>query len=194
VPESAPKSQNVGTLLREWRTSRGWSLSRLARQAGLSKGTLSYWESGTYLPRVAELEAVLDALDVTTAERAEAWVRVGAPRAARRLREAAVAGLPGVGHLLRAMRRRRGWTQQDVASRVGVRQSAVARWERAEARPSATHLHALCVAFDARPEELAALQAGTASLESDGSAADLPDASDEGTENALSAAVDRTRR
>ena len=36
---------------------------------------------------------------------------------------------------VKALRKRRGWTQQELASTVGVALSSVARWESAEGRP-----------------------------------------------------------
>ena len=62
----ARMSEPVGTLLWEMRAAAGFSLGELARRAGLSKATLSQWESGQRQPRVAELEATLRArLDIS---------------------------------------------------------------------------------------------------------------------------------
>src|SRR5688572_1766966 len=99
----------LGTLLREWRTSRGLSLGGLALKASVGKATLSRWESGASRPRIAELEAVLDALRSSPAQRLEALAGIEAPRAAQRLRAAPAGGPPVRGDLLRAMRLRRGW-------------------------------------------------------------------------------------
>ena len=109
---------------------------------------------------MAELEAVLAALEVSAAQREEALARVAAPRAVDRLRETPRAGPPLRGDLLRALRMRRGWTQQETAGRTGIAQSTLARWERSEDWPAAGRLHALCYALDARGAELIALTLG----------------------------------
>ena len=149
-----------GTLLRGWRTARRLSLGALSLKAGVSKAALSNWERGETRPRIPELEAVLSALGATRAQRLEALAALGAPRALRRLREVTSQAPPVSGDLLRAMRLRRGWTQDEAALRAGIGQSAVARWERGDAWPSEDRLHALCFALGAHPEELAALTLG----------------------------------
>jgi transcriptional regulator with XRE-family HTH domain len=54
----------IGRRLRELRTTRGVSLSALARQAGIGKATLSGLEHGTRNPTLETLYAVTAALDV----------------------------------------------------------------------------------------------------------------------------------
>lgn len=76
-------AEQVGTLLWEMRTARGWSLGQLARHAGVHKSALSRWETGERLPRVPELEATLDALEATSAQRARLFACIRAPRAIR---------------------------------------------------------------------------------------------------------------
>jgi len=148
-------------VLWDLRTAGGWTMGRLARQAGVSKAALSQWEAGSRLPRVAELEAVLDALGAPPSERALALASIDAPRALRRLRNpGANAGLgpPSMaGDLLRAMRVRKGWTQEQVAAQIGVVRNAVARWERGDRLPSAAQIQALCFALRAREDEFVAL-------------------------------------
>src|SRR5262249_40031736 len=108
-------------------------------------------------------EAVLDALNADAAQRSLVLARIDAPRALRRLRQPAVSPLgppPHAGDLLRAMRRRRGWTQEQVAGTLGGERPAIARWERGERLPATEHLQALCSALGAREEELLALTTG----------------------------------
>jgi transcriptional regulator with XRE-family HTH domain len=154
----------VGTLLKEWRTARGLSLGELARKAGVGKATLSYWERGARQPSATELDAVLDTLGVAPHQKCEAWSRVDAPRAARRLRELAATSADALdappivsGDLLRALRLRGGRTLEQVAAICGVRSSAVSRWERSEDRPSAERLQILCRFLGAHPDEVVAL-------------------------------------
>lgn len=67
---------------------------------------------------------------------------------------------PTGGDLLRAMRLRKGWTQQQTAAQVGVVRTAVAHWERGERLPSTEQIQALCDALEAREEELIVLTTG----------------------------------
>jgi transcriptional regulator with XRE-family HTH domain len=61
---SPPPGTAVGRRLRELREARGWSLSELARLAGVGKATLSGLENGTRDPRLETLYAVAGALGV----------------------------------------------------------------------------------------------------------------------------------
>lgn len=155
--------EHVGTLLWEMRTARGLSVGELARRAAISKATLSYWEAGTRQPRVPELETVLVALHATETQRAQALAVIDAPRSMRQLRlDEPSSGLgtpPVLGDLLRAMRLRRGWTQEQTAAALEVTQATIARWERGERQPTTALLHALCFALHAQPEEVTTLTA-----------------------------------
>jgi transcriptional regulator with XRE-family HTH domain len=157
-------AEKVGTLLWELRTTGGWSLAQLAQKARVSKSALSQWESGVRQPRVPELEATLNALGASPAQRVLVLARIEAPRAKRLLREPAVSARlgppPAAGDLLRALRLRRGWTQAEVAIRVGVRQNTIARWESGERNPSSQEMQALCSALEAEEPELMVLLTG----------------------------------
>ena len=83
-----------------------------------------------------------------------------APRAVKRLRDVVDISPPVSGDLLRAMRMRRGWTQQATAKRAGIAQGTLARWERTEDWPSAERLHTLCYVLQAQEAELIALTCG----------------------------------
>jgi transcriptional regulator with XRE-family HTH domain len=153
----------VGTLLWEMRTAGGFSLGKLAGRAGVSKAALSQWESGTRMPRVPELEAVLEAMNANAAQRALVFARIEAPRAIRRLRQEAGHSLgppPPVAELLRGLRLRRGWSQERVAAGLGVDRTTVVRWERGERLPSTEQVHALCYLLGAHEEEIVALTTG----------------------------------
>src|SRR5262245_45588361 len=110
----------VGAQLWELRTVSGFSLGQLAQKAGVSKAALSQWETGKRQPRVAELEATLDALNANAAQRARIFACIKAPRAIRHLRrnapDPALGAPPTCGDLLRAMRLRKGWTQELTAA------------------------------------------------------------------------------
>jgi transcriptional regulator with XRE-family HTH domain len=140
-------TEQVGTLLWQMRSASGLSLGKLARQ-----------------PAITELEAVLKALGANAAQRTQAFARIQAPRAVRHLREHILGdGLlppPTVGDLLRVMRLRRGWTQEQVAVHLGIHRSSVVRWEQGERLPSAEQTQALCYVLDAHEAELIALTRG----------------------------------
>lgn len=152
-------AEPIGELLREWRTKRGLSLGALAQQTALNKSTLSRWESGKVAPRLHEIERVLGAIDVSSEQRKQVLSALESPRAVQTLAKEGDSP-PVAGDLLRAMRLRRGMTQAQAAERAGVAQSMVARWERSDDRPTDEHLHSLCWALGAHPDELAALLCG----------------------------------
>jgi transcriptional regulator with XRE-family HTH domain len=164
----------LGSHLRQMRTARSLSLRRLAEHAALAPSTLSRWEEGRTLPRLPEMDAVLNALNATPAQRAQALALLNAPRAVVRVRQAVekqtpefveVAGhAPGGGDLLRAMRLRAGRTLAEAARAAGVSVAALSAWERGEKWPASERLHTLCFALQAREEELAALTCGRFSL------------------------------
>jgi len=61
-------------------------------------------------------------------------------------------------YLLRAARQERGWTQKDVADRIGAPLDLnVTRWERGTAKPSAYYVQKLCELFGKSPSELGLL-------------------------------------
>lgn len=49
--------------------------------------------------------------------------------------------------VLRLERKRRGWTQAELAERLQVRQSAISHWESGRERPALEHLLLLLVLF-----------------------------------------------
>lgn len=157
-------------LLKEWRTERGLSQRRLAALAGITQAAISGWEKGTFAPRMPELEAVLEALQVSQTQRLHVIRMLDRPRAVARLRQESSASTsaltdligspPHRGDLLRALRRRARRTQEEVARATGVRQTTVARWERAELRPSMEDLHTLCFFLGATEDEIVGFTCG----------------------------------
>jgi transcriptional regulator with XRE-family HTH domain len=161
--------EELGTLLRQWRAERRLSLSALAVRAGVSKGTLSGWETGAHQPCMPEFLAVLGALGASHDQRVRALVHVDAPRARQALSAALgtilgvkSAAIPVPGRLLRALRCRRRLSLSQVARVIGVRPSTISRWERSESAPSSERLEALLDLLGARREERAALVSGQA--------------------------------
>jgi transcriptional regulator with XRE-family HTH domain len=63
-------------------------------------------------------------------------------------------GAPTTGEHIRTLRTKRGWTQDDVARRVGVKPLAVGKWERDQANPTAANLVELARVFGVDAREL----------------------------------------
>lgn len=55
---------------------------------------------------------------------------------------------------IRDVRRRRGWSQLDLAARLGTTTATVSRWERGKAWPRYHRLRALAVLLDVPPATL----------------------------------------
>lgn len=157
----------LGDYLRQLRRSQRFTLAQLSASAGVSLNTLSRWETGTFQPRLAELDATLRALNADSGQRERALALMDAPRAVARLREEAqerqpelvdLAGhTPAIGDLLRAIRLRQGWTIKQVADGLGVAPRSVRRWESSEAALPEERLDDLCRLLALAPEERLAL-------------------------------------
>jgi transcriptional regulator with XRE-family HTH domain len=180
--ETAENHTSLGALLRQERRSRKLSQEQVALKAGVARATLNRWEQGAHLPRLPELNAVLDALDASPLFRTQALSLIHAPRAIHTLRaeqkaftqkvsvpeggpeetnsENAWVFTPETGDLLRMMRLRRGMTQEYVADQVGVRRFSVSRWETGDLIPSDVHLDQVMLLLGALPEEKNALSQG----------------------------------
>lgn len=179
---TTPPVEHLGTLLRQERRSRRLSQEEVALKAGIARSTLNRWEHGAHLPRLAELNAVLDALDASPNFRTQALSLINAPRAIQTLRaeqaqtpiiiegkfeigdtdpyENSWVFTPETGDLLRTMRLRRGMTQEYIADQMRVRRPSVSRWETGEAIPSREHLDEMMTLLGALPEERTALTQG----------------------------------
>jgi transcriptional regulator with XRE-family HTH domain len=159
-------NESIGEFLRSLRTAKGVSLSQLAARAALGRRTLSYWEANTYQPRLPELQAVLEALGASDAQRQQAITLIHAPRAAQSLRDEPqllrqpeeIGPMISGGDLLRAMRHRRRLLLEPVASALGVSGGTLSRWEQGKVVPSVEHLDALLTLLRAHPEEQAVLK------------------------------------
>ena len=52
------------------------------------------------------------------------------------------------------LRKRSGWSQEELAEKLGVSRQAVSKWENGSSDPSTTNLIALANLFDITPEEM----------------------------------------
>lgn len=156
-------AQTIGVWLQQARLQRGVSQYALAQRAHLSPSTINRWERSVTRPSIYELEQVLQALGVSSAERLEALRLLDAPRALITLQQltrqqphpSGELNPPLLGDLLGALRRRQGWSVAQVAAALHVSERSVRGWERSQAIPSDEHLHALCYVLEATPDEVA---------------------------------------
>ncbi|RYG74142.1 XRE family transcriptional regulator [bacterium] len=68
--------------------------------------------------------------------------------------------MPHRGELLRALRMRRGFSQEETAQKIGVTTRTVRRWESSEVWPAPAYISSLCYCLEARTEEMVALTTG----------------------------------
>ena len=155
-------SEQIGNFIRTARKKRGWTQNELARKAGVAFRTINRWESGKSLPRLFELERTLDLFAVTRSERQRLLNTFHTPGSLARVQNlwkvsGDYGGLPHSGFLLRALRHRKGWTQEEVARKSDIQTRTLSRWERRESWPDSAQLHSLCYLLEATPEEIVAL-------------------------------------
>lgn len=64
-----------------------------------------------------------------------------------------------IGEKILNLRKARGWSQEELAERVGVTRQAVSRWESCSAKPDADKIIALCALFGVSSDYLLGLRA-----------------------------------
>lgn len=161
-------NHTLGAFLRTLRETRRLGTEQAARAAGLNRVTLYRWEQDRTLPRLAELQAYLAALEADTPRRNQALALLEAPRARAQAQDAVahaadrlgILSLPSGGDLLRALRKRRLLSVEAVAAQMGVTPRSVQRWEKGEVWPSAETLHALCGVLGASQDDFLFLTRG----------------------------------
>jgi len=122
----------------------------------MAKGALSAWETGTRNPSGHNLESVLDTLNVREGEKA-LILAVATPSHARMVLAHTQLGPPiGQSEVLRGLRIRAGLSQQEVARRVGMTQSAIAKWESGDTVLEGEALTRALHVLEAQPEEISA--------------------------------------
>jgi len=154
--------QTFGGFLSQLRRERRFTLGQLSLQSGLNKATLSRWEAGTYLPRIPELNRVLDALDAPTSARAQSLRLLDTPRAIHAERQNASALIRvSMGDALFGLRQRAGKTQAETARASGVSRSLYSQWENDAGQPDASQLHTVGFALGASADEISMLSSAT---------------------------------
>ncbi|RYZ89179.1 MAG: helix-turn-helix domain-containing protein [Proteobacteria bacterium] len=155
----------LGTFLRRLRRQRSLSQEQAAQAAKISRVTLSRWENDLQEPRIHDLLALFSALSVGAQERIEALSLLDSPAARTQIRKVTsgigtrkgIGEMPHGGDLIRALRLRKGLSQEDAAPRIGVSTRTLYRWEKAEVWPNDTQIHTLCFALGAHEAEVSAL-------------------------------------
>lgn len=71
-----------------------------------------------------------------------------------------------IGNNLKILRKSKNMSQEEVADRLNISQSAYARMERGESSSWASHFNKICQVFEITPEELVKKELGDAVFES----------------------------
>jgi transcriptional regulator with XRE-family HTH domain len=146
----------IAFVIQEARRHQKLSLDTLAKQAGVSKATLSRWETGKARPYAPELARVLKFLAIPEAVQRQCFQQLGTSQAERYLTKttAESASLPiSGGELLRALRNRARLPQRDAAVKIGVSQGLLSRWEGNDCWPDSETLARYCAALGATQGE-----------------------------------------
>ncbi|MGC4046461.1 MAG: helix-turn-helix transcriptional regulator [Armatimonas sp.] len=157
--------ENFGYYLKNLRQGRNLTLGQVAQRSGISKATISRWETGVHVPRALELVEVMDALQLTDQERTACLRLLEVPRALHLERQGTSDLRLSLGDVLYALRQRSGMTQEELARRVGVSRSLCRKWEMGDSRPSDDQLHAVGFALGVPVDQVALLTAQTLSEE-----------------------------
>ncbi len=153
---------SIGDWIQKARTAKGWSVSRLAREAGVAPSTVLRWERGLTRPSVPEMEAVLRALGTSEEQKRQVLLLLNATRAVKALdwvrdELKPYDRPPLIGDVIRALRWRKGWSVAELAHALQVSERTIRTWEHSESLPSDELLHQLCFVLDASGEEAAFL-------------------------------------
>jgi transcriptional regulator with XRE-family HTH domain len=113
------KGDWLGPAIRRAREQRRWTQQDLAHAVGVGSKTVSNWERGETVPlnRRAVLDEVLGPLEQPEPQQSHA------------------AQYSELGPAIRRARNAKGWSQADLASRLGVALRSVGGWERGEHVP-----------------------------------------------------------
>lgn len=150
--------ETIGSFLRQLRQQRACSLGQLSLWSGVTKATLSRWETGQNMPRIPQLMRVLETLDASPAARTSCLHLLNAPRALYAARGEDGEPLQlSLGDALYGLRQRAGQTQAQIARTVGVSRALYGQWETGDGLPTPSQIHAVGFALGASAEETAAL-------------------------------------
>lgn len=143
-------SPNYGKRLRYLRKLKAWNQTRLANEIGTTPRSIVRWERGETLPEPHFQQCLCELFGKDPEElgfiqeQVELTDITPLPLHSDRV--------PNV--LLIRQRRVRGWTQRDVAEKIGTYPVNISRWERGEAIPDQYFQQKLCELFRSGYEEL----------------------------------------
>jgi transcriptional regulator with XRE-family HTH domain len=129
--------------IREARQARGWSQYKLAALVSATQSAVYLWERGERTPRpryAASLERALGLPD--------GGLGIERPRKAPRAN----------GRRIKEARQAKGWSQLQLAGRIGIGPAAVSHWEQDRYTPSPRHAARLEAIFGLAPGSLIAAQ------------------------------------
>lgn len=139
-------SKNIGKNIKVWRISKGLGQTDLAKLLGVTKSTVSSWESGRFTPSIEKINKLAEIFNI------EPKLLLSEPPLIDKPEEP----LP-LGDALRLARKLSGIKQEEVAKKFNLAQSTVAAWERGKTVPSIKHLRELCLLYDVSACEMLGL-------------------------------------
>ena len=148
--EIEDSSPNYGKRLRYLRKLKAWNQMRLASEVGTTPRSIVRWERGETLPELYFQQRLCELFGKDPEE-------LGFIQEQVELTDIPPLSLhndrvPNV--LLIRQRRVRGWTQRDVAEKIGTYPVNISRWERGETIPDQNFQQKLCELFRCGHEEL----------------------------------------
>ena len=145
-PRPARVPTDFGHRLRQLRVDRGLTQEQLGARCGCSFSLVSCYETGGSYPKPGFLPALARALDVGVGELERLLPR---PQGKQRTTP--------LGSELRRLREERGWTQEQLAQRAGLRRHSISFYEANGTYPRPRPLAALVRALGVSPAQLAPL-------------------------------------
>src|SRR6266496_710647 len=157
IEDSSP---NYGQRLRYLRKLKAWNQIHLASEVGTTPRSIMRWERGEALPELRFRQRLCELFGKDPEElgfiQEQVELTDATPLPSHNDR------IPNI--LLIRQRRVRGWTQRDVAEKIGTYPMNISKWERGEANPSQEFQQKLCELFGCSYEDLGLLQSPQAQL------------------------------
>ena len=123
----------LAEMIRTYRKEKGYTQEQLAKMIGVSANNISIWERGTFAPSARNSGKLFELLGITP--------------------ESYLANILGqnkmrFGEQLKAYRKAKGYTQKDLAEKIGTTLLTISVWERGVFRPNARHCKLLYDLFN----------------------------------------------
>ena len=122
------------------RIAKGLTQEQLACIIGVDKRQISAWERGRFYPSLLILQKIAGALDVDWVELAEA-----------QLEKKKYSGIANARH-------EKGWTQRELAEKIGVSQGLISNYENGASTPTEAALKRLSAVLGVPVEAIAPLE------------------------------------